>query len=299
METTNNVEPINQAMSEVKPSSIPQNAGLLLNPVSWNRLKEQQKHKRRLLEAMAAADHNEDEDRMLRNLSKAIIQNPKDSQKIAERMAEVSMVKRPSLRKMQEGGESLPGQNRRRRFQRRNSFVIHKNKQFNSKTNLFDEMYKSTPNLSRQKSGVRKAKNTSSLNTSWHNAASSSQNATWSNVSSSQGNASWTNMGDTNWIAKLSSPVSFDSQRIIPPPNQQAGSTKTILPDEVMKSPEPIKTKKTTSSFPSFDGSLTSFNRSFTSVLDPINMEESPRSPRLLVSRDVQQNIDLGQMPDP
>ena len=303
METTVNMGMTDVSMSEKQleaPSSTNNKGAELLMSPGWNRMREQQKQKQRVLEAMAHAENDEAEELMLTNLSKAIMQHPRETQMI-QRMSEAGMLKRStsrispsssshaslaSLGSIKESQPLASAAPRRRRYQRRNSFVIHR-KNGGSNPSLLgmgsNSLYKSTPNF--QKNGSRKKLSAASMqNPSWANQQpTSTQNATWGNTatSNSTNNVSWAN---TNNIWFDLKPLSINSKPTIPQPLPKSTTGERPFPDEIMKSPDACCTKKISS--------LSGLGGSYNSVLNPFDVEESPRTPRMLVQNGVQHHLD-------
>jgi hypothetical protein len=278
-----------------------------------------------VLEAMANLDNDEDEELMLINLSKAILQHPRESQ-LVQRMSEAGVLKRSSSRtshgslaglgSIKESQPLSAPPSRRRRFQRRNSFVIHRNKQGGSKPSLLGNeplLYNSTPNLIiRQKPDSQKYVSPPSQHASWNKESTSSQNATWSNnpdsrkhvspssqiaswskestssqnATWSNNNASWANTDESKWYDLK--PMSINSKPTISQSIQQRMGGGRVADEITESAPDAVSCSTEASS-------LSSLHGSYNCVLHPIDMEESPRTPRLLLSKGVQHHINASR----
>jgi hypothetical protein len=317
------------SMSKEKLTPNNSDAELLIIP-GWNRMREQEKHKRRVLGAMANLDNDEDEELMLINLSKAILQHPRESQ-LVQRMSEAGVLKRSSSRtshgslaglgSIKESQPLSAPPSRRRRFQRRNSFVIHRNKQGGSKPSLLGNeplLYNSTPNLIiRQKPDSQKYVSPPSQHASWNKESTSSQNATWSNnpdsrklvsppppqhaywnkESTSSRNATWSNNPDSRKHVSPSSQIASWSKESTSSQNatwsNNPDSQKHVSPSSQHASWSKESTSSQNATWSNNNASWANTDESKWYDLKPMSINSKPT-----ISQSIQQRMGGGRVAD-
>jgi hypothetical protein len=237
-----------------------------IQQLPWHhRMSQHEKHKRKNIDAMIETDGDEIEDHILARLSRSIMQHPNEHPRENNPTSHTGRSRSLTSERHDQTTEevepppveSLP--RKRLKYQRRNSFIVRQQHR-----QMQSPPIQTSPDrlLNQKPQKVLHEEPTPSTHTKdvWDDLA-------W-------GNASWSNTDDTKWYNLLSMPL-CDSKPITPQPLKRLPGDNDDE-DEIIKRPDATLPSTLISTL-----SLAGLEEKDNYIPDPLDVEVSPRTPRL------------------